>query len=139
MRRFDNPAILHKTTQVASDGSQKLPVRLLATIRERLDMGQSIARLAHVVAAWIRYLGGADDRGARIAVNDPLCEPLQTELAAADHDAEAEVAAVMTFEQIFGAELSSSRVFRRAVLEAYVSITARGVRAATSALADIKQ
>ncbi|HEY8729467.1 MAG TPA: mannitol dehydrogenase family protein, partial [Acidothermaceae bacterium] len=34
--RFANPALDHRTVQVAMDGSQKLPQRLLATIRDRL-------------------------------------------------------------------------------------------------------
>ena len=34
--RFRNPALPHRTRQIAMDGSQKLPQRLLATVRARL-------------------------------------------------------------------------------------------------------
>lgn len=134
MRRFDNAAILHKTTQVASDGSQKLPVRLLPTIRERLEGGQPIGRLAHVIAAWIRYLEGGDDCGGAIEINDPLKERLQAALAAAGNTAEGKVAAILGFDQVFGTGLSDSNSFRSAVLMAYVFIAGRGIHAATSAL-----
>jgi fructuronate reductase len=35
LARFRNPALPHKTSQVAMDGSQKLPQRILATVRDR--------------------------------------------------------------------------------------------------------
>ena len=37
--RFCNPAIKHRTAQIAMDGSQKLPQRLLTSLRERLAKG----------------------------------------------------------------------------------------------------
>jgi fructuronate reductase len=135
LRRFDNPAILHRTAQVASDGSQKLPVRLLGTIRERLQHGQPVSRLAHAVAAWIRYLEGVDDRGEAIEVNDPLKEELRTALVSARGVAEAKVAAILRFEQVFGPVLSNDNLFCTAVLEAYVSIVSRGIQRATAVLA----
>jgi fructuronate reductase len=134
MRRFDNAAILHKSSQVASDGSQKLPVRLLPTIRERLDRGQPIARLAHVVAAWIRYLEGGDDCGGAIEINDPLKGRLQDVLAAAGNTAEGKVAAMTGLDQVFGAGLSDNNSFRNAIRMAYVFIAGRGIHAATAAL-----
>ena len=137
MRRFDNAAILHRTTQVASDGSQKLPVRLLPTIRERIERGQPIGRLAHVVAAWIRYLEGGDDCGGAIEINDPLKERLQAALALAGNTAGGKVAAILGFDQIFGAGLSDNNAFRSAVLMAYVFIAGRGIHAATSALTKV--
>jgi fructuronate reductase len=136
MRRFDNAAILHKTTQVGSDGSQKLPVRVLPTIRERIERGAPIARLAHVIAAWIRYLEGGDDCGGAIEINDPLKERLQAALASAGNTAEGKVTAITALDQVFG-ELSDSNLFRGAVLMAYVFIAGRGIHAATSALTKV--
>ena len=65
LTRFANPAIRHRTWQIAMDGSQKLPQRLLATARERLARGLGIGRLALAIAAWIRYAGGTDEKGGR--------------------------------------------------------------------------
>lgn len=135
LRRFDNPAIEHKTSQVAADGSQKLPVRLLAVTRERLQCGGEIPRLAHVVAAWIRYLEGLDERGRRIEVRDPLNETLQIALTMAGNTADAKVAAVLDVNQIFGAELANIARFRNSVLYAYKSIVSRGILDATAAIA----
>ena len=72
MRRFRNPALPHRTKQIAMDGSQKLPQRLLGTIRDNLAAGRSIDRLALSVAGWMRYVYGRDEKGATIDVADPL-------------------------------------------------------------------
>ena len=82
--RVVNPELPQLTRQVAMDGSQKLPQRLLATIRERLRGGDDIRRLALAVAAWLHYLRGVDETGARHSIQDPLAAPLAKLLARAD-------------------------------------------------------
>jgi mannitol-1-phosphate/altronate dehydrogenase len=44
------------------------------------------------------------------------------------------VAAILSFGQIFGAELSDNNLFRSSVLKAYLAIASGGARAATAAL-----
>jgi fructuronate reductase len=78
VERFANPALRHRTWQIAMDGSQKLPQRLLGTIRDRLAVGAPIPRLALGVAAWMRYATGTDERGHPIDVRDPLAERLRS-------------------------------------------------------------
>src|SRR3546814_17938204 len=58
MARFANPAWMHRTRQIAMDGSQKLPQRLLATLAAR--RGQRSPALSLAVAAW--QLGRASCR-----------------------------------------------------------------------------
>jgi hypothetical protein len=43
MARFANPALRHRTQQIAMDGSQKLPQRLVAPWRARLERGPAFA------------------------------------------------------------------------------------------------
>jgi fructuronate reductase len=74
MQRFRNAALPHRTQQIAMDGSQKLPQRLLGTVRDRIAAGASYSHLALAVAGWIRYASGSDERGAPIDVADPLAE-----------------------------------------------------------------
>ena len=76
LQRFANPALQHKTAQIAMDGSQKLPQRLLGTVRDRLRAGLPIERLALAVAAWIHYQRGVDETGARYEIQDPLAAEL---------------------------------------------------------------
>ncbi|MEI9927910.1 MAG: hypothetical protein WDN44_09765 [Sphingomonas sp.] len=63
--RFRNPAIRHLLAQIAWDGSQKLPYRLLDTIGEALGAGRPIDRLAVPIAAWIAFAAapGAEREG----------------------------------------------------------------------------
>lgn len=81
--RFDNPAIGHRTRQIAMDGSMKIPLRWLPTLRMRLEQGQPVKALCFAIAAWIRYLGGVDERGQRYPVVDPAADrlgPLATQV-----------------------------------------------------------
>src|SRR5207237_4935607 len=55
MGRFANSALNHRTRQIAMDGSQKLPQRLLSGIVARLERGQPVDMLALAVAAWMRW------------------------------------------------------------------------------------
>jgi fructuronate reductase len=79
LERFRNPALRHRTWQIAMDGSQKLPQRLLGTMQDRLSLGLPIDTHALAVAGWMRYVAGVDEHGRPIDVRDPLA----TELAAA--------------------------------------------------------
>jgi len=132
--RYENPAIRHRTWQIAMDGSQKLPQRILSTVRERLRSGLPVARLALVVAAWIRYVGGVDEAGRPIDVRDPLAASLKGALAAVGEDADHRVAAALGFEAIFGADLPATEAFVRPVAIAYRELLASGARATAFAL-----
>jgi fructuronate reductase len=81
VRRFANPALPHRTQQIAMDGSQKLPQRILATIRDNLAAGRPVQLAALAVAGWMRYVYGEDEQGRAIDVSDPL-QPQFAALAA---------------------------------------------------------
>ena len=131
--RFANPAIRHRTWQIAMDGSQKLPQRLLATIRERLARGLPIDRLATAVAAWIQYVGGFDENNDPIDVRDPMVAQLRQVLDQADSAPARRVEAIIAIEAIFGADLGRSQPFRAAVTRAYTRMLSHGARAAAQA------
>jgi len=70
--RYHNTALRHRTAQIAMDSSQKIPLRLLNTARERLDAGQPIARLGVALAGFCRFMTGTGENGQPLPVNDPL-------------------------------------------------------------------
>ena len=70
LRRFSSPALPHALLQIAADGSQKLPQRILCTMRERAALGLASPALATAVAAWAHALAGID------GLSDPLLERL---------------------------------------------------------------
>ena len=129
LRRFANPAVRHRTWQIAMDGSQKLPQRLLGTIRQRLDAGLPIPALALGVAAWMRYVGGTDEAGQPIDVRDPLSGRLRTLASRGDV-----VRNLVSVEPIFGADLGGRADFIAPVTAAYASLCRTGARASMQAM-----
>jgi fructuronate reductase len=111
MERFRNPALRHRTWQIAMDGSQKLPQRLLSGARERIASGAPIRRIALGVAAFLRYVGGVDEKGRPIDVRDPLAERLRALSEAAGPDAERLAASLLGVREIFGDELARNPKF----------------------------
>ena len=75
--RYANAAIRHRTWQIAMDGSQKLPQRILGTLAANHAAGRPSPGLALAVAAWMRYVGGIDEQGKAIDVKDPLASQLR--------------------------------------------------------------
>jgi len=75
--RFANPALQHRTRQIAMDGSQKLPQRLLAPMAERCAAGLPVDALALAVAAWMRWQSGVTDAGEVFAIDDPMSDRLE--------------------------------------------------------------
>ena len=111
LARFRNPAIRHLLSQIAWDGSQKLPYRLLDTVRDRLAAGHDVARLAVPVAAWIAFLRRKAQAG------EPITDPLAELLAGAASGGDP-AAAVLALRQVFPAMLAEDPRFRDAVTAA---------------------
>ncbi|MBV9568045.1 MAG: mannitol dehydrogenase family protein, partial [Hyphomicrobiales bacterium] len=115
IERFRNPALRHRTWQIAMDGSQKLPQRLLAGARERIAAGAPIKRIALSVAAWMRYVGGVDEKGAPIDVRDPFAKRLRALSDAAGGDGRRIAASLIRVREIFGDDLAQSPSFSEPV------------------------
>ena len=126
--RFRNPALPHRTRQIAMDGSQKLPQRLLATARERLAGGGSIVHLALAIAGWIRYASGTDEEGKPIAVADPMAEKFAAIAESARGNAAQIADGFLDLAEVFGDDLSGNVTFRRAVSRDVGSLFRDGVR-----------
>ena len=126
--RYRNPGIRHRTWQIAMDGSQKLPQRILGTVRDALAAGRVPTGLCLVVAAWIRYVGGIDETGAPIDVRDPLASALRAASDSADTP-EGKVAALLGVTQVFDPVLAADTRFRAGVTDAYVRLAGQGSRA----------
>ncbi|MGB3931365.1 MAG: mannitol dehydrogenase family protein, partial [Sphingobium sp.] len=133
MARFDNPTLRHRTRQIAMDGSQKLPQRLLAPIADRLARGQGIAALALAVAAWIRWQAGRDDRGATHMVDDPLAGPIVQRLAPAWTAAE-RVDAILGFAPVVPPGLADNSGLRDTLAHWLTILEQQGALAALGAL-----
>lgn len=135
--RFANAALMHKTTQIAMDGSQKLPQRLLFSIRHRLDRGQRFDALALAVAGWMRWQAGVDEAGQAYRVDDPLA--IQTR-AIFDAGGGPDVIAqgLMRLESVFGADLAQDTRLASALGAALASLMQQGAAKTVQALASLE-
>jgi fructuronate reductase len=126
VQRFSNPALPHRTQQIAMDGSQKLPQRLLGTVRDNLAAGRSIDLLALAVAGWMRYVSGQDETGRQITVSDPMAGEF-TRLAAAKRGNPAQLArALLGVRAVFGTDLPADPRFAGKVESALQALFAEG-------------
>lgn len=135
LERYSNPAIRHRTWQIAMDGSQKLPQRLLGTLADGLAAGRGVDGLVLAVAGWMRYMGGTDDAGAPIELKDPLAEQLKAASDKAGSAAE-RVASFLLFRDIFPAEMAENAHLTDALTRAYAALEARGAHACVKEYAD---
>lgn len=117
LRRFRNPALTHMLVQIASDGSQKLPYRILGTIADALDTGRPIDRLVVVIAAWMRF--AAREAKAGKALADPLCDTLMKIGRGCEGNAQHDVPRFLALTEIFPRRLVDNRDFVTAVRTAY--------------------
>ncbi len=105
LKRFANPALAHKTTQIAMDGSQKLPLRLLGTIRANLAAGRTPHHALRGVAGWMAYLARSEGAGGlALPVDDPMAGRL-TGLVRGRTDAVTVVDSLLGVHEIFGDDL----------------------------------
>jgi len=125
LERFRNPAIHHRLAQIAWDGSQKLPYRLLDTILDARASGRPIDRLTIAVAAWMLFV----ERGARHGgeLVDPLAARLKTSATSDDP-----VGGLLQLRQIFPEQLAADATFRHSVERAFATMRRRGVRVVIS-------
>ena len=103
LERFANPRIGYALAQIAGDGSQKLPVRLLPVLRAERAAGRLPDVAVTVLAAWIRHL-----RGLGAPVRDVRAGELRSMAARPLADAVPAVLAALSPELPDDAELVSA-------------------------------
>lgn len=79
--RLVNPYIPDSPKRIATDTSQKIPIRYGETLKSYLKNGLDTSSLVGIpltIAAWLRYLMGIDDDGKSMEISpDPMLEELQ--------------------------------------------------------------
>jgi|HigsolmetaAR203D_1030402.scaffolds.fasta_scaffold00300_19 fructuronate reductase len=122
LARFRNPAIRHLLAQIAWDGSQKLPFRILNTMGETRAAGRSIERLCVPVAAWLHFVRRKASAGE--AITDPMAERLNELGRACSGEAAHDVALLLSLERFWPETLVGDAVVRSALVRAYERLRA---------------
>ena len=112
--RFPNPFMPDTPQRIATDTSQKIPVRFGETIKSYVQRNDlDVTTLVYIplaIAGWLRYLLGVDDKGEPMACSpDPMLESLQAQLAGvrlgAPESAEGKLEGILSNTVIFGSDL----------------------------------
>ena len=110
-KRIPNPFMPDTPQRIATDTSQKLPIRFGETIKaymasKDLDI-KNLKCIPLVFAAWLRYVMGIDDKGnAFEPSSDPLLSYAQEKLKGVKlGDESADIGDILSNEKIFGVDL----------------------------------
>lgn len=114
LERFANPALGHTTAKVGSDGSQKIGLRLLPTIRGSLEAGREPRGAALAIAAWMHRVATTPPAG----LDDPLAAELHAALPAT-RTAGTVVPALLGFRPLFDPNLAQNEQFTQLLLHWY--------------------
>jgi fructuronate reductase len=117
LKRFANPRLPHRLAQIAWDGSQKIPFRLLGTISDALAAGRSVANLCIPVAAWMHFIRRKAVLGE--SATDPLAATLRDLGAACSGEATHDVKLFLSLTQMFPSDLQGQSLFRDGLQNAY--------------------
>ena len=113
LERYRNPNIRHALAQIAADGSLKIAVRILPTLRAELAEGRIPVGAVRAVAAWVQHLRG---------LGSPVKDVRSAEvLAHAAGSLEDSVGAVLAS---LDADLAANEGLRAAVLAQAIELAA---------------
>lgn len=112
--RLPNPYIPDAPQRIATDTSQKIPVRYGETIKSymassTLDVSQ-LKAIPMVIAAWLRYLLAVDDNGNEFTPSpDPMLDDIQKKLRGIElgkpETADGRLKYILSNETLFGVNL----------------------------------
>ena len=120
LRRFRNPALRHLLSQIAWDGSQKLPFRIFGTVQDAIQARRPLARLCKPIAAWFHFIRRKALQGERAV--DPQAEKLFEIGAACNGEAAHDVRAFLALDHVFPPALATNAEFVRALTDAYAQL-----------------
>jgi fructuronate reductase len=122
LTRFRNPAIRHALAQIAWDGSQKLPFRLLGTIQDTLQAGRAIDSLCIPIAAWMHFVRRKAIEGEQVV--DPLARRLFDIGRSCQNRASTDLPLFLSLDSVFAPVLAGNEIFSSALARAYDGLAA---------------
>lgn len=134
VRRFGNPWLRHRTRQVAMDGSQKIPQRLLRPIAESRAAGREPVLATLSVAAWMEYVRRAASGGYEWSLEDPLADDLSRAADAAESSSQRLVTGLLGIRQVFPEHLAQDEWFSATLTDLVSDLRRHGPLPTVSAM-----
>lgn len=119
LTRFANTGIQHRLSQIAMDGSQKIPQRLLATLAQGRALNHPTDALMLALAAWIAGFDQLTD------TSDPMASDLRACLAPAPADT---ISNVLSLTSIFDPTLADA--INKPLTDTYTNLIETGANRA---------
>ena len=141
--RFPNPFLPDTPQRIATDTSQKLPIRFGITLKtymnEHPEKLASLRLIPLVIAGWLRYLLAVDDSGRTFEISsDPLAEFFQSELKSAGisfgmkESVSGRLSVILSNETVFGTDINKTGL--TPAIESYLDALLQGNGAVRKAL-----
>lgn len=124
LERFSNPNIKHKTSQIAMDGSQKLPQRAVAPFKQLIAQNQQPRWLPFLIATWMHYV-----KNETYLVIDPMLDQITQQIKNKKTNGQY-VDALLALENIFGLTNTHDPIFTASITSAYNNIDQMGIKQA---------
>ncbi|MGI6239913.1 MAG: mannitol dehydrogenase family protein [Christensenellales bacterium] len=104
--RLPNPYLPDTPQRIATDTSQKVPIRFGETIKAHMALGSAgtLVGIPLALAGWLRYLDGTDDAGMPMAIAD---DPRAAEIASRTAED------VLADPAVFGADLKAAGLYEK--------------------------
>ena len=134
LQRFANTALQHRCQQIAMDGSQKNPNRLLPILRWQLEHDGPIACTTAALAAWLRYTQGVDEAGNQYQVDDPMAAQFTALFETRGRKAKDYLPGFRSMNSLFPQDIASSDRAFNAIAEWLERFESQGVAAAITAI-----
>ncbi len=109
LERFRNRAIAHRLDQIAMDGTQKLPPRILSPAAEMLAKGGDTDSFARVTAGWVWHAAQHEP------LRDPRADEIRARLAGVPRDPASLTTALMALPGLFPPALRDNADWNRQV------------------------
>ncbi|WP_395622930.1 mannitol dehydrogenase family protein [Sphingomonas daechungensis] len=137
MVRFRNASLGHRLMQIAMDGSQKLPQRLVTPAVELIDRGNQPSAIALVIAAWMHFQSGRSYAGEKVQVDDPLAATTSRLVSEARNSTD-QVTALLGLDAVFPRRLVADSQFAALVASHLDNIRHLGARAAVEHFVEVR-
>lgn len=131
LARYANPGLRHTTVQIAMDGTQKLPQRLVAPAVAAIEAGRRPHAVTLGLAAWMAYVAlGRDRDGRPLPLDDPMADVLGAVRGTTDAATVAD--RLLAVEPVFGPLLPDVGWWRQELVDDVRSLLAGRIPAFSS-------
>lgn len=129
LKRFRNPHLHHKLHQIAVDGSQKIPQRMIPALLWQVHNNKQFNVICFAIAAWISFTWEVSKQDSNHMLSDPMAESLRTLAQQCQSDSSRYLKEVLNLDTIFPKAIQQHNEIRTCLSDWFDKITQQEVPA----------